>query len=145
MNQTRKYSRKREAILECIRSTNTHPTADWVYAQLKPRLPDLSLGTVYRNLAAFKQDGTIVSVGVVNGQERYDGCVEPHVHFICQSCGAVVDVDLAYPARALERQVAEAIGGTVTGHSLCFHGICSGRTHSNIAACENSNCTQNQN
>ena len=52
----KKHSKKRDAILECVRSTTAHPSAEWIYAQLKPQIPDLSLGTVYRNLAAFKQE-----------------------------------------------------------------------------------------
>ena len=60
----RKHSRKRDAILECLRCTTSHPTAEWVYTQLKPTIPDLSLATVYRNLAMFKDEGTLVSVGV---------------------------------------------------------------------------------
>ena len=50
-----KKSRKRDAILACVCSTDTHPTAEWVYTQLKPDIPDLSLGTVYRNLAMFRR------------------------------------------------------------------------------------------
>lgn len=61
----RKHSKKRDAILECVRSTKEHPTADWVYSQLKPSIPDLSLGTVYRNLASFKREGVISSVGAI--------------------------------------------------------------------------------
>ncbi len=124
MEKTRKYSRKREAILECIRSTDTHPSAEWVYAQLKPRIPDLSLGTVYRNLTMFKNEGTIISVGVVDGQERFDHHVEPHIHFICECCGTVRDVELPDPVEALERQVAQVTGSTVTGHRLSFLGRC---------------------
>ena len=67
MMPVRKHSRKRDAILSCVRGTTCHPTAEWVYTQLKPEIPDLSLGTVYRNLAMFKQDGEIVSVGTVAG------------------------------------------------------------------------------
>ena len=67
-----KKSRKRDAILACVCSTDTHPTAEWVYTQLKPEIPDLSLGTVYRNLAMFRREGIIGSAGVVNGLERYD-------------------------------------------------------------------------
>ena len=52
-----KKSRKRDAILACVCSTDTHPTAEWVYTQLKPDIPDLSLGTVYRNLAMFRREG----------------------------------------------------------------------------------------
>ena len=72
MSIARKHSRKRDAILECLRCTTSHPTAEWVYTQLKPPIPDLSLATVYRNLAMFKDEGTIDSVGVYNGLERFD-------------------------------------------------------------------------
>ena len=65
MATAKKFSRKREAILTCLHGTTCHPTAEWVYQQLKPQFPDLSLGTVYRNLAAFKAEGVIDSVGVV--------------------------------------------------------------------------------
>ena len=61
MMPVRKHSRKRDAILSCVRGTTCHPTAEWVYTQLKPEIPDLSLGTVYRNLAMFKQDGEIAA------------------------------------------------------------------------------------
>ena len=62
------FSRKREAILQKIRGSHIHPTAEWVYQELKNEYPDLSLGTVYRNLTRFKEDGTIRSLGVINGQ-----------------------------------------------------------------------------
>ena len=71
MSIARKHSRKRDAILECLRCTTSHPTAEWVYTQLKPTIPDLSLATVYRNLAMFKDEGTIDSVGVYNGLEPF--------------------------------------------------------------------------
>ena len=89
----RNYSRKREAILAKIRSTKTHPTADWVFQELRGEHPDLSLATVYRNIALFKEEGDIVSVGTVNGQERFDGNVNPHGHFVCRQCQAVIDID----------------------------------------------------
>ena len=70
MEKIRKRSKKRDAILACICGTDCHPSAEWVYTQLKPQIPDLSLGTVYRNISMFREEGTIVSVGVVNGLER---------------------------------------------------------------------------
>lgn len=117
----RKHSRKRNAILDCIRSTNTHPTADWIYAQLKPGIPDLSLGTVYRNLATFKAEGVIASVGTVGGMERYDRCVEPHPHFICTHCGAVLDVE---GIEAPQELAAKVQCGSVRDCVLTFYGIC---------------------
>ena len=117
----RKNSRKRDAILECVRSTDTHPSAEWVYAQLKPLIPDLSLGTVYRNLAAFKQEGIITSVGVVNGMERFERCTAPHAHFICTHCSAVIDIDGIDPPQKLAEQVH---CGSVRDCVLTFTGIC---------------------
>ena len=84
-----RYSKKREAILNAIRSTTCHPSAEWIYQTLKPTHPDLSLGTVYRNLVFFQQQGQVQSVGVVNGQERFDGNTAPHeltFYGRCQTC-----------------------------------------------------------
>lgn len=92
MERATRYSRKREAILNAIQSTDCHPSAEWVYQTLKPTHPDLSLGTVYRNLVLFQQQGLIQSIGVVKGQERFDGCIAPHSHLICTCCGAVMDL-----------------------------------------------------
>ena len=80
MEKRENFSRKRTAILNALQETDVHPTADWVYAQLKPRYPNLSLGTVYRNLKKFCENGKAVSVGVINGQEHFDGNVKPHAH-----------------------------------------------------------------
>lgn len=124
MEPTRKRSKKRDAILECICNTDTHPSAEWVYSQLKPRLPDLSLATVYRNLALFKREGRIVSVGVVQGLERFDARTEPHAHFICNHCGRVLDLPKLPIPLGLEREAAQIAGGQVSGCTLCFEGLC---------------------
>lgn len=76
MHNTR-YSPKRDAILQCLRSTTCHPSAEWVYSQLKPRIPDLSLATVYRNLARFRAEGAVQVIGCVDGEDRYDGDTAP--------------------------------------------------------------------
>ena len=117
----RKHSRQRDAILECVRSTDSHPTAEWVYARLKPEFPSLSLATVYRNLALLKQEGVISSMGVVDGMERFDSNTEPHSHFICTSCSAVIDVFEVRPPVELCREVR---CGTVRSCDLIFTGIC---------------------
>lgn len=88
----RKTSKKREAILEILRSTKEHPNAEWIHTQMKKEYPDISLATVYRNLAMFKDDGTIISLGSINGQERYDADISPHSHFICVNCGKILDL-----------------------------------------------------
>ena len=124
METTRKHSKKRDAILECICSTKSHPSAEWVYQQLKPEIPDLSLGTVYRNLAMFRTEGTIQSLGTVNGMERYDGTIEPHTHFICTNCGQVLDLETVELPEEVLQKAAQAAGGTIRTWQLLFNGIC---------------------
>ena len=124
MEKIRKRSKKRDAILACIRSTDIHPSAEWVYTQLKPQIPDLSLGTVYRNIHMFREEGTVVSVGVVDGLERFDGNTRPHVHFVCEGCGAVLDVGTIEVPTELTAQAEEATGGRVSACRLSFSGRC---------------------
>ncbi len=125
MERTAKHFRKRDAILTCLRQTDSHPSADWIYAQLKPEIPDLSLGTVYRNLSLFKGKGIIASLGTVNGTERFDGNTAPHVHYICTNCGCVLDLEGFAVPQELQAAVAKTTGGEVTGCQLTFNGVCS--------------------
>ena len=123
--KTAKHFKKRDAILACLRSTNEHPSADWIYAKLKPEYPDISLGTVYRNLTLFKEQGLITSLGTVSGVERFDANTDPHVHFICSSCDAVMDLPEMTVPQELCRQAAQGTGGQVASCQLTFTGTCS--------------------
>lgn len=125
MEQATKHFRKRDAILACVRGTDVHPSADWVFARLKPEFPDISLGTVYRNLALFKQQGKIASLGTVDGIERFDGNTEPHVHFICGCCDSVADLPQMSIPPALTCQAADQTGGQIDACHLSFTGVCS--------------------
>ena len=124
MEPTRKHSKKRDAILACICSTKSHPSAEWVYQQLKPQIPDLSLGTVYRNISMFKADGTIQSIGTVAGLERYDGNTDPHTHFICTGCGKVIDLDTVELPQATLKEAEDTAGGSIVSYQLQFFGNC---------------------
>ena len=124
MEHTQKHSAKREAILACIRSTDSHPSAEWVYQQLKPRIPDLSLATVYRNLNLFRTQGLIASVGTVRGLERFDGNPAPHVHFVCDGCGSVIDLPGITLPGSLSAEAESAISCFVKAANLNFFGLC---------------------
>ena len=124
MERTVRYSKKREAILAALQGTGCHPSAEWVYQQLKPQHPDLSLGTVYRNLAFFQEHGLVRSVGVVRGQERFDAIVTPHSHFICNRCGSVLDLPGVEPEAGMDRTVSAQYGLAVERHELTFYGLC---------------------
>ena len=118
--QDRRFSHQRERIYQAVRSSHAHPTAEEVYSQLKPEMPRLSLGTVYRNLRQMAAEGRLAEVdGPV---ARFDAFLMPHTHFRCTGCGAVMDLELPYDP-ALDAQAAKE-GCTVTGHSLCFTGLC---------------------
>lgn len=121
----RKNSKKRQVILEALAATTAHPTAQELYQQLKPDYPDLSLGTVYRNLSLFSKQGDVMSVGVFRGQERFDARTEPHAHLHCAQCGRVIDVPLPGAPEpqlcALAQSVTDA---QVLGCSITFTGLC---------------------
>ena len=129
MERAVRYSKKREAILTAIRGTSCHPSAEWIYQQLRPRHPDLSLGTVYRNLAFFLEHGLVQSVGVVRGQERFDGIVTPHSHFVCNCCGSVLDLPEIDLGAGLDQAVSGQYGLAVQRHELTFYGLCSSCTN----------------
>ena len=122
--KTRNYSKKREAILAKIRSTTCHPTAEWLYRELKEEHPDLSLGTVYRNLALFKEEGDIISVATVDGQERVDGNVAPHGHFICPTCRGVIDIVVSPEYEEVFSHLEKAMGFQVDRIDFTAYGTC---------------------
>ncbi len=125
MATTGKHFRKRDAILSYLRHTDQHPSAETVYAAMKPQIPDLSLGTVYRNLAYFRAEGLVNSLGSVGGVERYDGHIEPHVHFVCTVCGCIRDLHHVRVPQELTAAAGAEAGAQVDTCCLTFQGKCS--------------------
>jgi len=124
MEVATKQFRKRNAILNYLRGVTNHPSAETVFTELKQEIPDLSMGTVYRNLNLFKQQGLAVIVATVKGVERFDGNTDPHVHFICTECDAVIDLmDMEVP-ESLKEIAQNCCGGNVTDCQLTFTGQC---------------------
>ena len=124
MERAAKHFRKRDAILTCLRETKAHPSADWVFAQLKPELPDLSLATVYRNLSLFKEQGLIQSIGTIGGVERFDGDIHSHGHFICSQCGTVQDLEGMPNLPTLKAEAEHDLGSQIQGCQITFTGHC---------------------
>ena len=119
---SRKHSKKRDAILQAILSTKTHPGASWVYKRLKPHIPGLSLGTVYRNINVLREEGSVISVRVVNGEERFDGRKAPHPHFVCEQCGCVKD--FTKKAEANLKISIEIPKFVIDNRKTVFYGLC---------------------
>ncbi len=116
-------SAKREAVLSLLRSVDCHPTAEWLHERLRREYPDLSLGTVYRNLRQLEDEGLIMTVGVVDGQERFDGNISDHAHFVCERCGAVTDLELKGDDGLAARAKRE-LGVRVDRRDVKLRGIC---------------------
>ena len=124
MEAPQKNFRKRNAILSYLQSTEAHPSAETIFSDLKSQIPDLSIGTVYRNLKFFQQQGLVSAIATVNGVERFDANTDPHVHFICEGCDAVVDLHQLSTPQSLCSDAESAIGCSVSGCQLSFTGKC---------------------
>ncbi|MBE7062237.1 MAG: transcriptional repressor [Clostridia bacterium] len=118
-----KRSRQRDLLLEILRSTTCHPDADWVFARMREQMPNVSLGTVYRNLSRLAEEGIILKLDVGQNADRFDGCINPHYHLACKGCGAVVDMPMAYTPNLNAAAEAES-GCEIEGHALLFYGKC---------------------
>ena len=124
MEAKTKQFRKRGAILTYLQSTTAHPSAEMLHQMLQDEHPDISLATVYRNLALFKNQGLIQSLGTVDGIERFDANTAPHVHFICTSCNRVEDLHQIQVPEQLRSTVEATTGGRVAECQLSFTGTC---------------------
>lgn len=120
---TTRYSRQRECILNVLAGTKTHPTANWIYDEVRKDIASISLGTIYRNLSKLCDDGTIIKLDIGDGSERYDYCNTPHYHLFCKNCGGLVDVDMEYTV-SIDREAIENCGVCVDFHTLLFCGLC---------------------
>jgi Fe2+ or Zn2+ uptake regulation protein len=118
-----KSSRQRELVLRIVRSTHCHPTADWIYEQARSKIPNISLGTVYRNLNSLKEEGKIQEISFQNGIRRYDGDLRDHYHVRCSECGCIEDVPHISPRRS-SRDIEKMTGYQIRAHHLEFLGIC---------------------
>ena len=119
----RRYSHQREQIYNYLISTCEHPSAETIYASLKPQIPDLSLGTVYRNLKLLEEMGLVQKVAHVNDVERYDACCHNHAHFVCTQCGSVHDLN-EVDCNQIASTVNLPDGFKVSSLSLTIRGVC---------------------
>ena len=121
--KTLKYSRQRESIKEFLADRNDHPTADTVYANIRQIYPNISLGTVYRNLSLLASLGEIRRISCEDGADRFDAITAPHYHVICRHCGKVEDLPMPWETD-LDKKASACYGGEIEGHATSFYGIC---------------------
>lgn len=118
-----KNSRQRNALLSLLCSTKTHPTATWLFENLKQDFPNISPGTVYRNLTVLSKQGKVRILRSGSLQDRFDGNASTHYHVQCEKCGKIEDLDL--PVDPGQNAQAETVSGyRIVAHRLDFYGIC---------------------
>jgi Fe2+ or Zn2+ uptake regulation protein len=105
----RRHTKQRQAILDVLRRSRSHPTADMVYEEVKKLIPALSKGTVYRNLKVLLEEGEISELALSGTMSRYEGNGKDHYHFICERCGKIIDLEEPID-RDLDRHLEEKTG-----------------------------------
>ena len=120
---TVRYSKQRQAILEYLRSTKKHPTAEVVYENIQKIYPKISLGTVYRNLNQLVEQELALKLDCGDGFDHFDGNPQSHNHFYCKKCGCVMDLDMD-PIDHIDRIANAGFDGTIDGHTIYFYGLC---------------------
>lgn len=118
-----KHSKQRDSIMDFLSTRKDHPTADTVYMNVRQTFPNISLGTVYRNLTLLADIGEILRIRVGDGVDHFDFDTSLHYHFICSQCGGVSDLDMKN-MDSLTEAAQQNFEGEVEGHVTYFYGRC---------------------
>lgn len=120
-----RYSKQREAIKNYLISSCSHPTAETVYDNIKNIFPNISLGTVYRNLNFLVEHGEALRIDCVDGLTHFDGRTIPHNHFFCQGCSSLSDIEMD-SIEHIDKIANAGFEGIIKGHMVLFYGLCPG-------------------
>ncbi|MCI6859151.1 MAG: transcriptional repressor [Eubacterium sp.] len=123
MSAPMKNSRQRNAILQCVMDHHDHPTADVIYQELRKTFPNISLGTVYRNLSLLTSLGKIRKITCEDHADRFDGHTSPHAHFVCKSCGRLQDISYL-PSVEPDQEIGDDFDGIISDYTITFQGYC---------------------
>ena len=118
-----KYSKQREAIRDFLAHSEEHPTADMVYMNLRESFPNISLGTVYRNLNLLVELGEAQKLAFGDGKDHFDADTSLHYHFVCRSCGAVTDLPME-PLADIDQKAQSCTADQIEDHTVFFFGRC---------------------
>lgn len=116
-------SKQRDAIKSYLMSVKSHPTAEVVYDNIKQTFPNISLGTVYRNLNFLVEHGEALRLECGDGLDHFDGNTAPHYHFFCKSCQRIIDLDM-HPIDHVNVIAGAAFDGKIEDHVVYFRGKC---------------------
>ena len=121
--KTYRHSKQRETMLKILQGTKSHPSAEWLYCEMKKEFPNISLATVYRNLNFLLRSKQIIRLDIGSGTEHYDADCSQHYHFVCNACNSIYDI--LFPNSVdLDNYASELNDISIESHSLIFYGMC---------------------
>jgi Fur family peroxide stress response transcriptional regulator len=119
----KRHTRQREAIVKLLKGTSAHPTADEIYDEIRKEIPNISKGTVYRNLKVLQEMGQVRELNLDGTKSIFEIAIASHYHFRCEHCGKVLDLDVPIHTE-LDREIAKQTGLRISYHQLEFRGLC---------------------
>lgn len=126
-SKAKRFTKQRQAILEALKNTYSHPDANWVFKKVSKKVPNISLGTVYRNLNILSQEQMIKELTFQSGVSRYDANTMPHSHIICDCCHKIEDLKTTEDCQAAEGlilEIKETFGYENLSCEILVRGIC---------------------
>ncbi len=96
MPRKQRFSYQKETIFNILYADKSHPSVDTIYQNVQKEIPNISLGTVYRNLNAMADEGRILRLDVGDGVVHFDADTTPHLHMLCTTCHSIIDLDVEY-------------------------------------------------
>ena len=119
----RRSTGQRKAILKILMNTRSHPTADDLYDEVRKEIPNISKGTIYRNLKILQEMGKVRELNLDSTKSRFELAIAAHYHLRCENCSRVLDLDVPILTE-LDRDVARKTGLRISHHQLEFRGLC---------------------
>lgn len=114
-------TKQQQIICRLLEQSETHPTAEELYWEAKKEMPNISMGTVYRNLGQMAEEGTILRLHFPGHPDHYDKTIRPHDHAICVKCGSITDVELS----SLKPMIEESLNMGILSYELSIQCVCS--------------------
>ena len=113
-------SKQRDLVLDIIKQSHTHPTAEEIFFEARKKMPSIALGTIYRNINALNHEGAIRRVTIPEAPDRFDTVDIQHDHLICQRCGRLKDISL----HGVREAIRETVGEDIISYELNAYYLC---------------------
>lgn len=122
--ESKRNTMQKQIILDAVNSLKNHPSAEDIYRYIHPKYPQISLSTVYRNLYSLVQEGKINRLNTLT-PERFDHITDDHIHFKCDECGGLFDLDVDLSKTVLEQMEHNKFIHKINNINIMLTGICS--------------------